>query len=172
MILEIVLLDACFLIGLRDCDKTFLLPRVANLLSWKLLIPNAAYNECVAKTADPNLNEMISKDLIVLCQSRPEVFAKIQERYPNLGKGEIDALAYAVSCKEKKDPIIMITSDQRTIKVASEISIKTLTTLDFFKKVYELKLMTKEELHKFIPVLQKHMWLNPKVLDDFRNEIV
>jgi predicted nucleic acid-binding protein len=169
--LVIVLLDACFLIGLRNCNKTFLLPEVANLLSWKLLIPSAAYNECVAKTVDPNLCEMISKGLIVLCQSPPEVFAKIRERHSSLGNGEIDALAYAISCKEKKDPVIMITSDQRPIKVANEMGIKTLTTLDFFKKVCELGLMTKEEMHKFIPVLQKHMWLSPKVLDDFRNEI-
>jgi predicted nucleic acid-binding protein len=170
--LVIVLLDACFIIGLRDCNKTFLLPKVANLLSWKLLIPNAAYNECVARTVDPNLCEMISENLIVPCQSRPEIFAKIRERYSSLGNGEIDALAHAISCKEKKDPVIMITSDQRTIKVANEIGIKTLTTLDFFRKVYELKLMTKEEMHKFIPVLKQHMWLSPKVLDDFRNEIV
>lgn len=149
-----------------------MLPKVANLLSWKLLIPNAAYNECIAKTTDSKLCEMIEKGLIVLCRSRSQVFAKIRERYPSLGRGEIDALAYAASCKEKKDSVIMITSDQRTIKVASEMGIKTLTTLDFFKKVYKLKLMTKEEMHKLISALQEHMWLSPEVLDNFRNEIL
>jgi predicted nucleic acid-binding protein len=160
------------MIGLRECNKTFLLPKVANLLSWKLLIPSAAYNECIAKTVDPNLSKMISQGLITPCQSRAEIFAKLRERYSKLGVGEIDALAYASSCVERNCPVTMITSDQRTIKVAREIGINTLTTLDFFKKVYELKLMTKEEMHQFIPILKKYMWLSQSVLDKFRSEIV
>jgi len=169
--LEIVLLDACFVIGLRDCDKTFLLPKIASLLSWKVHIPNAVYDECTAKTVDPNLCEMIENGQIILCQSERGLLKKIRERYPSLGNGEIDALAYATSHNDGTDSVMMITSDQRTIKVASELGVKTLTTLNFFQKVYELKLMTKKEIYELIPLLEKSMWLSPKALDDFRNEI-
>lgn len=171
MILAIVLLDACFIIGLRDCNKTFLLPKVASLLSWKLHIPNAVYKECIARSVDPNLSEMMSSGLVIPCQSKRDMFQKIRDRYPSLGNGEIDALAYATSCDKTDDPVMMITSDQRTIKVASELSVKTLTTLDFFKNVYKLKLMTKEEIHELIPLLEKRMWLSSKALDNFRSEI-
>jgi len=169
--LVIVLLDACFVIGLRDCNKTFLLPKVAPLLSWKVYIPNAVYKECTVRASDQNLDELIANGSVIPCQSERDVFEKIRERYPNLGIGEIDALAYATSCDKRKGAVLMITSDQRPIKVASELGIKTLTTLDFFKKVYELRQMTKEEMYELIPLLEKHMWLSPKALDNFRNEI-
>lgn len=169
--MAIVLLDACFIIGLRDCNTTLLLPKVADLLSWKLYIPTAAYKECTAKTVDPKLREMISNGSVIPCQSKRDMFEKIRNRYPSLGNGEIDALAYATARNKGNDLVIMITSDQRTIKVAGELGVKTLTTLDFFKKVYELKLMTKEEMYALIPLLEKHLWLSPKALYNFRNEI-
>lgn len=166
-----MLLDACFVIGLRDCRKTFLLPRVASLLSWRLYIPEAAYNECTAKTADPDLCKMIADGFIIRCASQRSTLERIHDRYPSLGKGEVDAIAYAVSCSKANQSVIVITSDQRPIKVASELGIKTLTTLDFFKKVYELKIMSREEMYALIPLLKNHMWLSAKALDDFRNGI-
>ena len=166
-----MLLDACFIIGLRDVNKIRLLPKVASLLSWKVYLPKAAYDECVAKTADPYLSKMMSNGLVSLCQSRHDIFERIRDRYPSLGKGEIDALAYAISCDKKNDSVTMVTSDQRTIKIANELNVKTLTTLDFFKKAYELKLMTKQEIHNLIPLLERTMWLSPKILDNFRHEI-
>lgn len=162
------MLDACFMIGLRDCGKLALLPKVAKLLSWKLIIPEAAYAECTAKkSTSSQIKKLVSNKSVEVRQAPPDVLSKLQNRYANLGKGEIEALAFAVSCKEENDRAIVITSDQRPCKVASELGIQTLSTLDFFKKVYELGLMTKKEMYAFIPTLKNYMWLSSKVTEDF-----
>lgn len=170
--MDTILLDACFIIGLRDCGKTRLLLEVAKLLSWKLYLPQAVYEECIAKKDDPLLCEMISKGQITLCKSPPTLFLKCRDRYSGLGNGELDALAFALSLIPKEDdPISMITTDQKTLKIAKNLGINTLTTLDFFKNAYKLKLMTRDEIHQFVPILKEKMWLSDKVLTDFLREI-
>ena len=163
-----VLLDACFIIGLRDCGKTHLLLEVAQRLSWNMYIPKAAYEECIAKKDDQILCKMISEGTIIICESPPDIFSKYRNRYSSLGDGEIDALAFALSPERKGgNPIMMVTSDKRTIRVAKDLNVKTITTLDFFKYVYQLGLMTKEEMYRFAPTLKENMWLSDKVLGDF-----
>ena len=167
--MDTVLLDACFIIGLRDVGKLALLGKVAQLLNWSLLIPEDAYSECTFKTDERSIEiqKLISTQVVKTCQPPADILEEFRNRYLGLGKGETAALAFAFSCKQKNDPVIVITSDQRPIKIAERLGIKTLTTLDFFTKVYDLNIMSKEEMIQFAPSLKKYMWLSDKAISEF-----
>jgi predicted nucleic acid-binding protein len=163
------MLDACFIIGLRDVGKLSLLGKVAQLQNWSLLIPEDAYSECTFKTGERSteIRRLVSTKVITTCQPPPGILEEFRNRYMSLGKGETAALASAFSCKQSGDPVIVITSDQRPTKIAERLGIQTMTTLDFFIKVYELNLMSREEVIAITPVLKKYMWLSDKAISEF-----
>jgi len=172
--LDTVVLDACFLIGLRDVGKLALLGEVAQSLNWSLLIPEDAYTECTLKTDERSaeIKRLISSTMVKTCQPDPKTLQEFSNRYLGLGKGETAALAFAFSCKQKNDPVIIITSDHRPIRVAETLGIQTITTLDFFTKAYQLKLMSQQEVTDLVPLLKKYMWLSDKAINQFLSRIV
>lgn len=170
--MDTIVLDACFTIALRDSQKLSLLPQVAKKLSWNLLIPKTVFKECtVKKPHGLPIKRMVSTKTIKICYPTSNVLNKISNRYANLGKGEIEALAFATSCKEKNESVTIISDDQSACKVAKELKIPTMGTLGFFGKVYKLGLMTKKEIYEFVPTLATHMWLSQKVIHDFLKNI-
>jgi predicted nucleic acid-binding protein len=146
------------MIGLRDVGKLTLLQKVAELLNWSLLIPEDAYAECTFKIdKSTEIKGLISSSTVRICQPSIEILVEFNNRYLGLGKGETAALAFAFTCQQKNDPVIVITSDHRPIRIAETLGIETITSLDFFQRAYELKLMSKQEVLDLVPQLKKYM---------------
>jgi len=168
-----VILDACFMIGLRDIGQLTLLPKVAQALNWLFFIPEAAYSECTFKAErSTEIEALVASHTVQRCQPPSDILTGFSNRYFGLGKGETAVLAYAFACQQNNGLPIVITSDHRPIKIAQALDIETITVLDFLKKAYDLQLLLKQEVLALIPLLKKYMWLSDQTLTKFQKSIV
>lgn len=162
-------LDACFLIALRDCKRLDLLTEVAEELSWKLVACEAVYAESTVKAAlSLQLKQMVSDSIIEVPKIVPDTLLKMRARYPSLGAGEIESLSYAVQRKDEDgEPPLLFSDDRRARKAATDLGIPTVSMLDFLKKIHRHGIMTSDEIREFLPELSQHMWLTKEIMQEF-----
>ena len=129
----------------------------------------AAYAESTEKIAlSLGIKKMVSDSNLRVQQPISEHVLKMRARYPKLGSGELESLAYAVHCKEETgDNPIVISDDQRARKTAKDLGVPTISMLDFLRKAHELGILTTPELRKLVPELSQHMWITEKLIQDF-----
>ena len=164
-----IVADACFLITLDDTGNLTLLRRAKQELGWKVIVPDAVYRESTRKDSErlkPLLDYLIKEQV----DSVPEHADRLTRRYPMLGKGEVEAMAYVLG-QEKDDGIVIVSDDQRAKKAIQEQGLAYMSTLDFLSQMCQASLISREEILVCLPKLRKAMWITDGAIDAFISKL-
>lgn len=159
-----VVVDACFLITLEETGNLYLLKKAKRELGWRIVIPDAVYEESTRKEA-AQVEALLGDSILEQVDPIEETIDSLSRRYPMLGRGEIEAMAFVLT--EGREEYVIISDDQRATKAIHAQGLAHLSTLSFLSKMCHLSMITREELLRSVPQLKKSMWISQGAIDLF-----
>jgi predicted nucleic acid-binding protein len=162
--LTTVVVDACFLITLEEAGKLQLLKKAKLELGWRIVVPDAVYKESTRKEA-AQVEGLLIDSILEHVTSIKETADRLARRYPMLGKGEIEAMAFVLT--EGIEECMIISDDQRATKAFRAQGLAHLSTLSFLSKMCHLSMISREELLRAVPLLKESMWISQSAIESF-----
>ena len=151
----VVVLDACFLILLRDTGRLNLLGMVSESMDWCYYVPEAVYLEATARMPEVSAVEQLVGDSVVnRCVAPDPLCNNLSARYPRLGRGEVEALAYALTEKDRGEEVLVVSDDGRAEKAAERLGLEIVSTLDFLGSCHVSGVMSGDEVRGYLPLLK------------------
>jgi len=153
--LIVVVLDACFLILLRDTGRLDLLGKVSGPMDWSYYVPEAVYGEATARMPEGLAVKRLTEDgTMSRCVAPDELCSRLSVRYPRLGRGEVEALAYAATERDRGEDVLVVSDDGKAEKAAEQLGLEIIGTLDFLGSCNKTGVMSGYEIRGYLSVLK------------------
>lgn len=96
----------------------------------------------------------------------------LQARYPRLGKGELEVIAYGLYLKGLNEDYLCLLDDGKARKVALDLQLKIIGTYGMLEKLFQAKMFTNDEYKSCLLKLRKSKFRLPdKIIDDRINTL-
>lgn len=164
----VVVLDACFLIVLSNTGRLDLLGKVAQPMSWVYYVPEAVYSEStVRRSTAEAVKRLVEEGTIHSCIVPEPLCSQLKIQYPNLGKGEIEALVFAMTERDRGEEVLVVSDDVKAKNAARELGLDVLGILDFLRSCHDTSIMSGEEVKKYLPSLRRNFEIKEYKLKKF-----
>jgi predicted nucleic acid-binding protein len=166
--LIVVVLDACFLIVLRDTGRLDLLGKVAQPMSWVYYAPEAVYSESTARrpTAE-TVERLVEEGTIHRCVVPEPLCSQLKTQYASLARGEVEALAFAVTERDRGEEVLVVSDDVKAKNAAGDLGLDVLGILDFLRSCHGAGVMSGEEVKRYLPSLRRNFEIKEDKLKKF-----
>lgn len=118
-----IVVDASFIIGLREISALHLLIEASKRMNIKFIIPDGVLVE-VSRKANSDTGkivEAIGDGIIEKRTPHRDEFEKLRNRYPRLGRGELEAITIAKSGSYSDCILLLDDGDARKLASSSEV---------------------------------------------------
>ena len=164
----VVVLDACFLIVLRDTGRLDLLGKVAQPMSWVYYAPESVYSEAtVRRPVAEAVKRLVEEGTIHRCVVPEPLCSQLKTQYPSLARGEVEALAFAVFERYRGEEVLVVSDDVKTNKAAGKLGLDILGILDFLSSCHGSGIMSGEEVKSYLPSLRRNFEIEEDKLKKF-----
>lgn len=152
------LLDADFIIHLRQMGCSQILIDMATKNNWTILLPQKAKLEATRKQSlDPALQAQIGNGFIKEVSCNRLTFDNLKVLHANLGEGELESLSIAYDCLDNRlTSYLILSDDTKARNRAKDYQIPSADTLVFLALANHLGLLPKQKVMDYLKSLAKH----------------
>lgn len=119
---------------------------------WTLYLPHKAKKEATIKQdLDAIIGLQVNSGIIKEIHCNSTTFEELRAFYGNLGDGELESIAIAKDCLDKKTASYMILSDDKAARShAKELGIPSLDILAFFVRANTAGIVSKQKVEQYV----------------------
>jgi predicted nucleic acid-binding protein len=116
-----------------------------------LLLPESVYKEVLEKDFNLNMDHLISKDVLFkLSDMTSNDEDKLKDRFPSLGNGEINVLAWGKKLQEQKKHIMCVLDDMGAKKAAKNLNLSVIGSIGLIKLLKDKKIINMNEISSIV----------------------
>lgn len=162
------MLDANFIINLKEIECSYLLSHVSKKLGWTYyLTPKVKEESTVQSPLDLEIVSQIQEGIIVNISCNKMTFNFLKGIYGGLGDGELEAISIINDCIDKTfSQYLFFSNDNKAVARAEELGMKSQGILTFLKLCNDYNIISKQEVIKYVSKL-KNFTIKPNDYNQF-----
>ena len=128
-----------------------------------LVIPQSVYDEVIDEKNNMIINSLISTDVIKIANNVSNIEEKyLKNRFPNLGKGEINVLAYGKSLHNRGIVYQCILDDKNARKASERLGLTLSGSIGLLNHLKNENILDKEKMAEIVSKIKS----SPFRIDD------